>query len=594
MPGCFVRTKGHWPATRLEARDQWVAWLACTLGLLVGFQVWAQPRRPVPDGRVVLVFCQVKPSETKSLAELLCRHACRGTVFLALEPEDSSEVNGHPSGPAMPPRDLPGVELGLQLEQRDSGEDPSNLASRIQAARSWFRAHKLGQFRTIAWPQSGFSTGLLQALAKCEVCWGVRGVAPEGNTQLGTGPPFQPGYDHPLLIPASVQVTRSWTVEQFENQLQRARGGNILVVRLLRPATSWTDPLVQSWVASLLEALVSHGCRTLAVRDLGHLVHPGSAPRDPWGIIRYRQSGSPRLWQRDQRFQGEKLFRSVQWLENMHVYHGYGMSEMEAVTGWEAPMVARALQSAGLLDRLPFPPLGESFRILPYPGGRHPRIGFRDGAIDPWPHTKCSVFLPWDPSSFVVIDLPEAVWVQREGQAELLFLAHTHLPTIWSRQGEKVTVRPWRRERSGGWRTSLDLPNGVRVTSRIWPEKGYVAMELAINNPTDQTLRGLRVQQCVLLGQARGFDEQTNANKRFAVPWAGCCDRTGSRWILVRWERAQRCWGNPPCPCLHSDPQLPDCPPGQTRRLRGQLWLVDREQGSATLPPDLPPGFLSR
>jgi hypothetical protein len=24
-------------------------------------------------------------------------------------------------------------------------------------------------------------------------------------------------------------------------------------------------------------------------------------------------------------------------------------------------------------------------------------------------------------------------------------------------------------------------------------------------------------------------------------------------------------------PCLHSDPQIPDCPPGETRRVRG--WL---------------------
>jgi hypothetical protein len=43
------------------------------------------------------------------------------------------------------------------------------------------------------------------------------------------------------------------------------------------------------------------------------------------------------------------------------------------------------------------------------------------------------------------------------------------------------------------------------------------------------------------------------------------------RWIITAWEPCQRAWANPPCPCLHSDPQFPDCAPGKTVHLRG--WL---------------------
>ena len=45
----------------------------------------------------------------------------------------------------------------------------------------------------------------------------------------------------------------------------------------------------------------------------------------------------------------------------------------------------------------------------------------------------------------------------------------------------------------------------------------------------------------------------------------------GQRWIITAWDPVHRCWGNERCPCLHSDPQFPDCPPGETKRLRG--WL---------------------
>ena len=68
--------------------------------------------------------------------------------------------------------------------------------------------------------------------------------------------------------------------------------------------------------------------------------------------------------------------------------------------------------------------------MLPYPGGRHPRIGFLEGAIDPQRETKLSVFTPWHDSSYVVADVPEAIW----SNLGLTYLAHTHIPTIWTAQ----------------------------------------------------------------------------------------------------------------------------------------------------------------
>src|SRR5262249_56781398 len=63
----------------------------------------------------------------------------------------------------------------------------------------------------------------------------------------------------------------------------------------------------------------------------------------------------------------------------------------------------------------------------------------------------------------------------------------------------------------------------------------------------------------------------TTANRVCARRLGACRDRTGKRWVITAWERCSRSWGNPPCPCLHSDPRVPDCPPGQTKRVAG--WL---------------------
>src|SRR6202008_264781 len=68
--------------------------------------------------------------------------------------------------------------------------------------------------------------------------------------------------------------------------------------------------------------------------------------------------------------------------------------------------------------------------VLPYPGGRHPRIGFLAGAVRPQRETKVSVFAPWDETSYVVADVPEAIW----SNLGLTYLAHTHVDTVWTKQ----------------------------------------------------------------------------------------------------------------------------------------------------------------
>src|SRR6185369_14173722 len=89
------------------------------------------------------------------------------------------------------------------------------------------------------------------------------------------------------------------------------------------------------------------------------------------------------------------------------------------------------------VTKRPAPKAGEPLLVLPYPGGRHPRIGFRDGAIRPQRETKVSVFAPWSDGGYVVADVPEAVWFEPMAQLEpaaqrreLLYLAHTHVPTF--------------------------------------------------------------------------------------------------------------------------------------------------------------------
>jgi hypothetical protein len=256
------------------------------------------------------------------------------------------------------------------------------------------------------------------------------------------------------------------------------------------------------------------------------------------------------------------------WLENMVVFHRFTLAEIHAATGLSPDEISAALGKFGLTNKTAPPrAAGKALRVLPYPGGRHPRIGFLDGAVRPQRETKISVFTPWDDASYVVVDVPEAIF----SNLGLTYLAHMHIPTVWDQQAVKLPRLEWNRRADGSLDCERVLPNGISFGSRIVPAVDAVRMELWLRNGTRDTLTGLRVQNCVMLKGAAGFAAQTLTNKVFRAPYAAAHSDDGRRWIITGWEPCDRCWGNENVPCLHADPKFPDCPPGESVRLRG--WL---------------------
>lgn len=254
------------------------------------------------------------------------------------------------------------------------------------------------------------------------------------------------------------------------------------------------------------------------------------------------------------------------WLENMIAHHRFSAEEACAATGLEPQQIAAETRRLKITAAAAEGPR-EALRVLPYPGGRHPRLGFLDGAIDPQRETKVSVFPPWANGGYVVVDVPEAIF----SNLGLTYLAHTHIPTIWTARG--ITLRPleWERGADGTLQIERELPNRIAFGAKVQPAANHVRMELWLRNGTAETLTGLRVQNCVMLGFAAGFETQTSSNKVFVAPYAAARSSSGARWVITAWVPNQRCWGNAPCPCLHSDPQFPDCAPGKTQSVRG--WL---------------------
>ena len=260
------------------------------------------------------------------------------------------------------------------------------------------------------------------------------------------------------------------------------------------------------------------------------------------------------------------------WLDNMVTHHRYTPHEIRAATGLPLSKVKQKLADWNITGkrlnkRAPDVPL----KVLPYPGGRHPRIGFLDGALVPQRETKVSIFTPWDPHSYAVVDVPEAIW----SNLGLTYLAHTHIPTVWEKQGKKLDPLEWQANNDGSLVLERKLPNGIVFGSRIVPRQEVVKMKLWIRNGSPETLTGLRAQVCVMLKGLAGFNQRIHANKVIDGNWVACRDSDGQRWVITSWEPLHRPWENPPVPCLHADPSFPDCPPGKTVEANGIITFYN-------------------
>lgn len=265
------------------------------------------------------------------------------------------------------------------------------------------------------------------------------------------------------------------------------------------------------------------------------------------------------------------------WLDDMVVYHQFSDGEVQQATGLSVESIREA-RSRLSLPEAPSPRApGAPVTVLPYPGGRHPRLGFLDGAVDPQRETKLSVFAPWDARSYVVVDVPEAIW----SNLGLTYLAHTHIPTIWEARGDVMERREWSRRGDGSWTSGRTLPNGIAFGVRARPTAEGVVFRWWVRNGSTSPLSALRAQVCVLLGHATGFEAASPTNKVLEAPIAAVRDSSGRRWILTGWEPLDRVWQNPPVPCIHADPKLSDCAPGETREARGGLWFYEGDDPAA-------------
>ncbi len=533
----------------------------------------------IPDKLVVLTFDDSIKSHATVAGPILKQYGFGATFFITEGFEFKSDKEKYMTWEEIASLSRDGFEIGNHTRDH-LGVSEGNLKQLpVQVAAINQRCDEFGIPRPIsfAYPGNAIADGALELLGELGFVFARRGGAPEHPYEHGRGVAYEPGLDHPLLIPSAGDARPHWTLEDFKSAVQQARFGKIAVMQF-----HGVPDRAHAWVHTPRERfeeymayLAGEDYTVVSLRDLRRYIDPQVKPNNPQEVIQDRKTRIAKGQVTDQfrsmPDQAEKRY----WLSNMIVDHHYDSWEVRAATGLGIAEIEKAILDLGsnpisVSGRLP-----SGLKIRPYPGGRHPRVAFLDGAMRPQRETKFSVFAPWKSGGYAVVDVPEALWNRTESSRELLYLAHTHVATMWDRRNITLPKLEWIRRGDSSLHIERELPNKVRFGATVEAERDMVRMELWLENGTKGQLTGLNVQNCVMLKELTGFSALNNANKIFMTPYAASHDLTGNRWIITGWEHCDRPWANPHCPCLHADPAFPDCGPGETVRLRGMVSFYE-------------------
>jgi peptidoglycan/xylan/chitin deacetylase (PgdA/CDA1 family) len=144
---------------------------------------------------------------------------------------------------------------------------------------------------TFAWPGNAIELEALPILQKHGMQWARRGGFPEYPRGGERGFPYEPGLDHPLLIPSAGIPRPGYTFEEFVETLEGARDGEAVVLQF-HGVPEGEHPWVHVSRATFerfMAYLAEHDFQVTALRDLARYVDWRVEPRDTMKIVEARK-----------------------------------------------------------------------------------------------------------------------------------------------------------------------------------------------------------------------------------------------------------------------------------------------------------------
>ena len=250
-------------------------------------------RKAIPDRLAVLTFDDSAKSHYTVVRPLLKEYEFGATFFITEGFDFKENKKDYMTWEQIRELHEDGFEIGnhtrdhLGITEMTVGQLPQQLDGISQQCKM----HGIPVPVTFAWPGNALTPAAFDTLKNRGILFARRGGAPEYPYDEGRGFAFEPGQDHPLLIPSAGDARPKWTLPDFIRAVQQARDGRIAVLQfhgVPDTAHDWVSSNQQNFEA-YMKYLKLEDYRVIALRDLQEYVDPNVIPADADAVIEARR-----------------------------------------------------------------------------------------------------------------------------------------------------------------------------------------------------------------------------------------------------------------------------------------------------------------
>lgn len=253
----------------------------------------AAQRQPIPDKLVVLTFDDSKASHYTIVRPILKKYGFGATFFISEGFSFRTNKEDYLTWEQIAELHRDGFEIGNHTRDHKgvTKANLSGLREQVEAINMQCAAHGVPTPVSFAYPGNAVEPGTLQVLEELGFRFARRGGAPEYPYEEGNGVAYEPGLDHPLLLPSAGDARPFWTLENLKRATSKAKDGRIAILQF-HGAPDIEHPWVHTppeRFEEYMKYLHDGGFTAIALRDLAKYVDWTQKPADAWKIIERRK-----------------------------------------------------------------------------------------------------------------------------------------------------------------------------------------------------------------------------------------------------------------------------------------------------------------
>jgi len=265
--------------------------------LLVSWGATAAPgQEAVPERLVVLTFDDSVKSHATVAAPILERYGFGATFFISEGFSFRTNKSDYMTWDEIAGLHQRGFEIGNHTRDHMgvTADNVGELEEQLRAIDEHCREHGIPKPTSFAWPGNALAPEALAVLQRHGIRLARRGGAPEHPYEGGRGCAYEPGRDHPLLIPSAGDARPDWTLEDFVRAVRQATDGRIAVVQF-HGVPEGEHPWVHTpreRFEEYMRYLHENDYKVVALRDLERWVDADDLPEDPFEFMNTRRCGA--------------------------------------------------------------------------------------------------------------------------------------------------------------------------------------------------------------------------------------------------------------------------------------------------------------